>query len=151
MAQNNWKILPLDKVPREDDASRLNDLESQVLKDCPILRRISSAQRPPTIQGVIPKNHNPDFILLDSIFVEVKGHIRDPLYRTMIKEFPYWLKMRYHLVICDTSRKSREHLKKMCDKHDISYSEGASIPKWLVEKALALGPMSIDGNIIWIP
>jgi hypothetical protein len=145
-----FKIIQPHLISTEMRNDKLNQLELSVLAECPILQRIATHQRPIVIQGWVPKNHNCDFILLDAMFVEVKGMVRDGMYRSMIAHFPDWLKARYHIVNCENNKQRREALSKYCAKHGVSISEGPTVPPWVVQKALDLGPMADDPRIQWL-
>lgn len=144
-----WQVTQLDKIG--EDSGPLNDVELQCIRHCPALHRIPTAQKPVMLQGYVPKNHNPDFLLLNSIFVELKGHVRDSMYRPMLAHFPDWIKRRYHVLICNTSRKERDKMVLFCTKNNISWSIGPEVPGWLVLRAMELGPMQNDSSILWLP
>lgn len=145
-----FKIIKPELLTQELKNDKLNQLEQDVLASCPILQRIATHQRPTTIQGSIPKRHNPDFLLCDSVFVEVKGFIRDGTFRPMLKTMPDWLKARYHIVNAENNKQRRNAVTKFCNQHGISVSEGSYLPPWVVEKALMLGPMTDDPRILWL-
>lgn len=145
-----FKIINPSLISLEMRNDKLNELEQRVVLSCPILQRIATHQRPITIQGMVAKNHNPDFILCDALFVESKGYIKDSMWRPMLAQMPSWLKRRYHVVNADTNKKRRQHVTKFCEQHGISVSEGDYLPSWVVEKALLLGPMVDDPDILWL-
>jgi hypothetical protein len=143
---NQWGITPFEYLI-EPDTDKLNDVEQLVIDTCPALQRIATSQKPVLIQGWIPKNHNCDFLLLDSMFIEVKGHIRDIMYRPMLKHMPYWLKRRYHVMVCNNSAKERERMMEFCTRNGVSASEGTVVPPWLIQRAIDLGPMQHDETL----
>ena len=145
-----FQLTPLDNMLYVDrhDLSDINKVELSVLNTAPFMSRILTAQKPVMIQGTISKNHNPDFILNDAIFVEVKGYIRDSMYRPMIADFPLWLKRRYHVIIVSTGDQAGE-LKRFCDKHNVSCSIGPIVPLYIVLRSIELGSMTRDDSIVW--
>lgn len=151
LTEPDWRLTPLSKYVEPMANDKLNEVEQQVFDTCPPLQRIATAQKPVAIQGWITKRHNPDCILLDSVFVEIKGHVRDIMYRPMLQHMPYWLKRRYHLLVCNNSAKERTLMMKFCEKHCVSASEGTTVPPWLVQRAIDLGPMTNDSTVLWLP
>jgi hypothetical protein len=150
MNEARWTLTPFDQYV---DASRdkLNDVERQVFENCPALQRIATAQRPVAIEGWIRAAHNPDGILLDAIYVEIKGFVRSSLYRPILKNMPPWLKRRYHLMICNSSEKEALKMVKFCVENNVSWSRGTTVPGWLVLRAMELGSMTNDPSVLWLP
>ena len=144
-----WELTRLELIT--DDNDKLNEVEQTIVDVCPALRRIPTSQKPVMIQGWLPKAHNPDFLLLDSIWVECKGHIRDIMYRPMLQHLPPWLKRRYHVMVCNNSKKERDLFLRFCEKHGVSASEGTTVPPWLIQRAIDLGRMQDDPSIHWLP
>lgn len=142
-------MTPLELI-QEIKGDKLNQIETQVYESAPFLTRIPTHQHPPVLQGYISKKHNPDFIFLDRMFIEVKGYVRDKLYRPMLAEFPTYLRRRYHVINCESKKQARDSLTRLCNKLGISVSEGPYLPGWVVEKALLLPPMSEDPTILWL-
>ena len=151
MDERTWGVTQFGRYVNPDVNDKLNDVEQRMFDICPALQRIATAQKPVALQGYIRAAHNPDAILLDSIFIELKGHVRSVLYRPMISQFPDWLKRRYHLMVCNSSAKERERMMTFCKKHGISASEGTTVPPWLVQRAIDLGSMQNDPTIHWLP
>jgi len=112
----------------------MNSLEQAIVRSCSVLQRIPTTQRPRVLSMMLPKNHNPDFILYNTILIEAKGHVRDPMFRPMLKAMPDWLRSRYRVVVADRNAKSRHSLCRFLDSINVKYCIGADIPpEWVLQ------------------